>query len=315
MWPRVLVFLAAPLAAMLTNLGSALANDADRVTDLLAIEEALARRDYDAAYRVMLRGEGSEARAADGLARALMDGLELVAMEEHESALDWYRRDLMLKLPMKERYRAGLAWLRRAAALGSEQAIQDFADGYRDGRAGLPHDEELSTCFRQAISSRERVAACQEMEQGRGYADLQPNLAPPFTSAPTNPSEARQAVTDAFARDDLDQAYRFALPYVARDDLDLNYFISGLLHSAEWAPTGGVSADERRRQGLTLLRDVAKRGSPLALRELSDSYREGRIGLPIDTELADCFRAAEKEKTRIASCGDIEHARGYVSGR
>lgn len=312
MWSRVLIFLAA-LAAMLTNLGSALANDADRVTDLLAIEEALARRDYDAAYRVMLRGEGNEAKAADGLARALMDGLELVAMEEHESALDWYRRDLMLKLPMKERYRAGLAWLRRAAALGSDQAIRDFADGYRDGRAGLPHDEELSTCFSQAISSQERVAACQEMEQGRGYADLQPNLAPPFTSAPTNPSEARQAVTDAFARDDLDQAYRFALPYVARDDLDLNYFISGLLLYADWAPIGGFSADERRRQGLKLLRSVAEHGSPLALGELSNAYREGRIGLPVDTELSDCFRAAESDKSRVVGCRDMERAKGYAS--
>src|SRR5947207_2052684 len=101
---RVLVFLVLLIAATAGDFGSAFAGDPDRVRSLLALEEALARRDYEAAYRISLQAESDEAKAADGLAGALMDGLELVAMEEHEGALDWYRRDLMLKLPMKERY-------------------------------------------------------------------------------------------------------------------------------------------------------------------------------------------------------------------
>ena len=50
-----------------------------------------------------------------------------------------------------------------------------------------------------------------------------------------------------------------------------------------------------------------------ALHELSDSYREGRIGLPIDIKLADCFLAAEKDKTRTGDCRAIEHTKAYAS--
>jgi hypothetical protein len=249
---RAIGFLIVLIAATSGNLGSVFADEPDRVPNLIALQEALALRDYDAAFRISVRMDGSEPDAAEGLAWALMSGLEIVAMEEHEGALDWYRRDLMLKLSMAERYRAGMAWLRRAVTLGSERAVRDFADGYHLGRSGLPRDEELSACFRQAISSRERVAECQRMEQVRGYLDAQPVLAPPSTSAPTNPSEARQAIADAFARDDLDQAYRFALPYAKRDELDLNYFLSGILLYADWAPIVGLSAEERRRLGLRL---------------------------------------------------------------
>jgi hypothetical protein len=72
---------------------------------------------------------------------------------------------------------------------------------------------------------------------------------------------------------------------------------------------GFFSAEDRRRQGLMWLRRAAAAGNLAALHELSDSYRDGRIGLPVDTELADCFGPAQWDKTRAAPCRALEIAK------
>jgi len=312
---RVLASIGLSVCALIALVGSALAEEWNQTRDWLLFQEAVAHRDYDAAYQLVLEKVGDEAKAAEQFAWALADGVEIMVMEGHDSSLDWYRRDLMLKVPMSERYRASMSWMRRAATLGSQRAIADFADAYHLGRLGIPHDEDLSTCFRQALSSRDRVADCQGMEQAKGYLDVQLSPAPPVPGTTEDVSQARQAVAAAFARDDLDQAYRIALPYAKSGELDFEYFISGILLYADWAPIDSLSAADRRRLGLTWLRRAAEGNSHAALRELSDSYRVGRIGLPVDGELADCFRAAEKDKTRIASCRDAEVAKGYARER
>lgn len=134
------------------------------------IQDAFVRRDFDAAYRMLLPGEGGNtAEAAYDVAFLLMGGLEMVGITKRGTA-PWYRTDLMKQLPMEERVSVGLLWLRRGAYLGSTKALRDLAHAYRWGHFGLPANLKLSDCFREASDDASKIPACREMEQERGYA-------------------------------------------------------------------------------------------------------------------------------------------------
>lgn len=152
-----------------TGEGDADRSEFDAGTLASNVQEAFARRDFDAAYRMLLAAEGgNSAEATFDVAFLLMGGLEMDAITERGTA-PWYRSDLMKQFPIEERVRIGLVWLRRGAYLGSTKALTDMVKAYRWGHYGLPADPELSACFKEASADTSKIPTCREIEQARGY--------------------------------------------------------------------------------------------------------------------------------------------------
>ncbi len=150
--------------------GSVGLSESDRETLASNVQEAFVRRDFDAAYRFLLPGEGgNSAEATFDVAFLLMGGLEMFGITK-QGTEPWYRSDLKKQFPIEERIRVGLIWLRRGAYLGSTRALKEMAFYYRSGQLGFPADPELSACFEEASKDKSKLSACREMERERGYA-------------------------------------------------------------------------------------------------------------------------------------------------
>lgn len=136
---------------------------------LIQLQEAFARHDYEAAYRI-IRAQpdvDDDAEAMSSLGGLLLN-LEMLAAHDHSSD-KWYRPDLMGRLAPDERMRVGMDWIRRAAYLGSETALRDVAHAYRVGAYGYPFDTKAGDCFKAARTDTSKIPTCREIEQARGY--------------------------------------------------------------------------------------------------------------------------------------------------
>lgn len=144
---------------------------------LIQLQEAVARHDYEAAYRIIrAQPDVDDAEAMSSLGGLLLN-LEMLAAHDHSSD-KWYRPDLMGRLARDERMRVGMDWIRRAAYLGSEHALRDMAHAYRVGAYGYPFDTEVGDCFKAASNDTGKIPACRELEQARGYIPGAPRPRP-----------------------------------------------------------------------------------------------------------------------------------------
>ncbi len=153
----------------------------DHTGEYRRIQEAFAKRDYDAAYQIV-RAEGfDEADAAFMVGFYLAGGFEYIDVHTIRAPGEPYRRvydpDLMERIPRAERLRVAWMWIRRAAYLGSTDGLREMADlygfdwdQYPDHWERPPKDPELSACFKEASKDKSKLSACREMEQERGYA-------------------------------------------------------------------------------------------------------------------------------------------------
>jgi len=157
-------------AALSPNLaGETAIKESARLDKLLQLQEALANRDYDSIYGVEARtAKFGDAEAKYQTGWDLLGGIEIIARFDPKS-LYWYRRDLMMKVPLAERFRAGLTWMRRAIDSGWEPAEAFMADAYETGKFDLPRDRELSACFRLAADEHRSSSSCRRMEVSKNY--------------------------------------------------------------------------------------------------------------------------------------------------
>ncbi len=281
---------------------------------LIALETAVGQRDYDAALRLVAKGEKDDAAAASALGFLLLGGIEMMAAEAHGEGLDEIRRDLLWKVSPPERMQMGLTFLRRAAAMGSSTALGDLDRKYRFGnsRLGLPKDVELADCFAAAGQGRRQGADCIRLEADRGYLSSPGRAIPGISTSPMLSEQQLPAGEAPFFRGDLNGTYAALRPRAETGDDDAQYFLSGVLLYADYAPVGDLSDPERHRLGLMWLRKSAAAGRAQALNELGNSYMEGRIGLPVDAELGTCLRAVARSGDKPDDCMRMEAAKGYV---
>ncbi len=76
----------------------------------------------------------------------------------------------IVQLSDTERDRKALAWIRKAALSGHEEAIYEVVNSYAYGWFGVPENSELEKCWRSAAEDRGQIAVCvdQEMDAGIG---------------------------------------------------------------------------------------------------------------------------------------------------
>lgn len=165
--------------------------EARRRETLIAIQQAFAKRDYEEAYRTALLqvdrekdAEPPEAQAAFEVGALLQGALEFLATHD-PSAQDWYRRDLMQEFPLNERFHVGMIWIRKAADLGSSEAVRQLSRDYEHGWYSVPKDAELAKCFAAAMSDRSKYETCNQLEITRGYVTMAPAEQPALP--PANP--------------------------------------------------------------------------------------------------------------------------------
>jgi hypothetical protein len=263
-----------------------LPSEAEAIARVIDFQEAIATRDYDRAYRDLLRDRNGDAQAADdGFILFLRGGLEFFAFggdptvapadadTNKPDASNWYRRDLMMQVPMDERFWTGCMMRKHQGELRSFKILADFADQYR----------AAGQLFPNVISRREDCEAFHV----------------------TNDED------EAIFRGRYNDLYRMVLPRAEVGDDGAQFQIATILLYAPRASFDLVPEPERRRSGMAWLRKAADADRHHA-GELSSIYRWGLNGLPQDAEIAQCYKKASYGQAEVTTCHDMEAARGYL---
>ncbi len=302
---------------------AAAANDAPDMQEFWwPLQQALAQSDERAAVDLIEQHERSSHAKATYLAGwYLVGGLEqralqnkgllpddLLAAAERSSLPEWYRLDLMIALPMRQRFEQGTGLIHDAALFGSTEAQDYMAAAYEAGDRGLPANPGLAKCYRDAESTGKGVVGCVSIEEREGYSSRP--LAWPLAGA--QPAAATDPVWGTYLGiGDTDQVFDRALAEAERGNVSAQFRLAFVLLHADWFTIVSTYGYDRPREAMRWLRTAADGGVVGAIRELARSYRWGRLGLPQDREVADCFEQAEASSTRLASCRQMEKSKGY----
>jgi len=298
-------------------------NDGPDVQDFWwPLQQALAQSDDRAAIDLIERYERSSHAKATYLAGwYLVGGLEkralrskgflpddVLAAAQRGALPDWYRLDLMIALPMRQRFEQGTGLIHDAALSGSREAREYMAEAYEAGDRGLPRNPELAKCYRGAGSSGNGVVACVSIEEREGYPS-RPLAWPP---AGARSAAASDPVWGTYLGiGDTNQVFDRALAEAAQGSVSTQFRLAFVLLHSEWFRIFGTYDYDRPREAMRWLRTAAEGGAVGAVRELSRSYRWAPLSLPKDREVADCFEQAAVIPGKLVSCRQMEKSKGY----
>lgn len=121
--------------------------------------------------------------------------------------------------------------------------------------------------------------------------------------------ETIEIAKEAADQGNFDEAYKIILPLAEAGDAELQFQISILLSAHV---INSVPNDRQQRLAILWLRKSANLGWRRAIDRLADAYKWGWMGLPLDSELANCYREAVASPSGVAKCAGLEQAKGYI---
>jgi TPR repeat protein len=231
---------------------------------------------------------------------------DLLAAAERGALPEWYRLDLMMSVPMRQRFERAMTLLHDAALHGSRDAQAYLAAAYEAGDRGLPADPDLAECYRNVEPSGKGVDGCIAIE---GRKDDRPPIWPARVAAAAASDPMWGSYLGVVEPDDaLDRADKEA----EQGNVSTQFRLAlVLLHGDEWFRLFSTFGYDRPREAMRWLRSAADGGVVGAIRVLASAYRWGRSGLPQDTQVADCFDEAATNSAKEASCRQMEKSKGY----
>lgn len=108
------------------------------------------------------------------------------------------------------------------------------------------------------------------------------------------------------------QAHNILLPLAQAGDAEAQFTLTLLVNpNLGLLPTHSIF-DAAKLLNVTWLRRSAHQGFDDALISLEHEYRIGSTIVPQDVELARCFHNAQRDKTVVATCRQLEETKGYI---
>lgn len=205
---------------------------------------------------------------------------------------------------------AGVLWLRQAAYGGQATALNLLGSLYELGSFQMPRDPELARCLWDSNHENDAdmriVSRCHRIELDRGY-ETWPRI-PPVDVLLADRRAIIATAELAFIRLDYKTAVKRSLPLAESGDAEVQYDI----YRYERAAVPFHHSPEALHAAMHWLRRAAYGGLPQAIDALASNYRDGSDDFPIDRELAECLRAAEKVPSELAACRALETSKGYA---
>ncbi len=126
--------------------------------------------------------------------------------------------------------------------------------------------------------------------------------------------QIEHAVQELWQQKRYNEIYTLLLPYAQQGDPWIQETIGDLLSAGlvDGTLVEGVPPDERARMGIVWTRRAAYHCEDSAIGRVSWLYKFGRLIIPEDAELSECFRRARKDVTHLSECQQMEIEKGYV---